>query len=100
MEQTEQMKPETVKQYRAELTLPQTLHTITSNDLNKLQGQVRIACKAENLNPTFDKEQSNNTLFIWDDEGRQLGHVIVYDVYPEMSVSQTVNARKQAQRAA
>lgn len=95
------MNTKTVEQYRAELTLPHSTVTITSDDPEKIQALVRNICKAENIQPQFDNKTSNlNSIFVLDDTGSPLGTIAAYEVHQTMSVGHLVGARRQAQRAA
>ncbi len=94
------MQPKNVEQFRAELTLPHSTISITSNDSTQVQLQVKVACSAENLKPTFDGNSGENTVFILDDSKHRIGQIASYEVDQSLSVSHLVESRKQAQKAA
>jgi hypothetical protein len=77
-------KVKTVSEYRARFTDPnsQNTHTITSNDLDSLQGDIRHA-----LGNTVNFEPAGNSQIIMDqDAGQVLGWISSYEVPQSMSV--------------
>lgn len=92
------MNNKAVEQHRAELTLPNSTHSITSNDLTTVQLQARTACKAEGVNASFDDKSGENTVFILDDNRRRIGQIVCYEVDPALSINQLIATRREAQK--
>ncbi len=85
-----------VEQFRAHLTLPKSVHSITSSDYTALSGQIRLLCKSENITPSFDPENDEAvTIFLSDSQGMPLGEIVRHKTWVQTSVTNVIQTRRQ-----
>ena len=86
-------KSKTISEFRTRFTDPATgnTHTVTSNDLDSLQGDIKVVLG----NVQFDKSETGNTLIVHakDSTDQQaLGWISSYEVPQNMSVKHVTQA--------